>query len=192
MTGGRTRGDGPRFGRISSGAPRMNSIFKKGLLLIAAPLLFQGIFLAVLLQNERESAAAESWALHSRLVIGQAEIAMRRLVEESNRVRGLVITGDPLFAARPARPPLAEVEDLRRLIRDNPVQQHRVVELGAIVTRLTAWIAGLEQLVHGGRVEEARERIRSLEGERILRAAQGETTAFLAEEQRLGRERLDR
>jgi signal transduction histidine kinase len=168
----------------------MNSIFKKGLLLIAAPLLFQGIFLAVLLANERASAEAESWALHTRLVIGKAESAMRHLVEESNRVRGLVITGNPVFAARPAdlSDPVAE---LQQLVRDNPIQLHRVEALAVTAAQLGAWVAELERLVRAGQAGEAGERIRSLAGERLLKDAQAKVTAFLAEEQRLGGERLD-
>ncbi|HEV7517469.1 MAG TPA: ATP-binding protein [Thermoanaerobaculia bacterium] len=169
----------------------MNSIFKKGLLLIAVPLVFQGIFLAVLLANERASVEAESWALHTQLVIGQAESALRHLVEESNRVRGLVITGNPVFAARPADPadPIAE---LHGLVRDNPIQLHRVEALAVTAARLGAWVAELEGLVRAGRASEAGERIRTLAGEELLKDAQAKITAFLAEEQRLGRERLDR
>ncbi|MEA2694217.1 MAG: hypothetical protein QOJ16_3604 [Acidobacteriota bacterium] len=168
----------------------MNSIFKKGLLLIAVPLVFQGIFLAILLANERASVEAENWALHTQLVIGQAESALRHLVEESNRVRGLVITGNPVFAAKPADLP-DPIAELHRLVRDNPIQLHRVEALGVNAAGLASWVAELERLVRAGRASEAGERIRSLQGERLLKDAQAKITAFLAEEQRLGRERLD-
>src|SRR5436305_6272475 len=157
----------------------MNSIFKKGLLLIAVPLLFQGIFLAVLLANERASVEAESWALHTQLVISQAQAALRHLVEESNRVRGLVITGNPVFGARPADPsdPIAE---LHRLVRDNPIQLHRVEALAATAARLSAWFTELEGLVRTGRAGDAGERIRSFGGERLLKDAKAQIADFLA------------
>ena len=41
----------------------MKTIFRKGLVLIAAPVLFQVIFLGILLWIERENATAERWAL---------------------------------------------------------------------------------------------------------------------------------
>jgi CHASE3 domain sensor protein len=104
----------------------VNSIFKKGLLLIAAPLVFQAIFLSVLLRNERENAEAERWALHTRLVIGQAETAMRLLVQESSRVRGLIITGNPLFTHGSLDKVRAATQELLRLVADNPPQQRRV------------------------------------------------------------------
>jgi signal transduction histidine kinase len=170
----------------------MNSIFKKGLLLIAAPLLFQGIFLGVLLKNERDSAAAERWALHGKQVISQAETAMRTLVEESNRMRGLVLTANPAFAIPPSSAATDQVAELQRLVRDNPVQEQRAATLGTTAARLLAWFADQERLVRAGRAEEAARRIRTLQGERLLQGARAELTAFLAEEQRLDRERQDR
>jgi signal transduction histidine kinase len=170
----------------------MNSIFKKGLLLIAAPLVFQGIFLGVLLQNERDSRAAETWALHTRDVIGQAEVALRVLVEESNRMRGFVITGNPLFATAAHRAVTAEVAKLKVLVRDNPPQQRKVDEIGAAATRLEGWFMDVDRLVLTGRTGEAVARIRALEGERRLQEAQVHLAAFLAEEQRLDHQRLER
>ena len=55
----------------------MNSLFRKGLLLIAAPIVFQLVFLAILLSMQRESADAERWALHSKAVITSAELEDR-------------------------------------------------------------------------------------------------------------------
>jgi signal transduction histidine kinase len=169
----------------------MNSIFKKGLLLIVAPLVFQGIFLGVLLQNERDSAVAERWALHTRLVIGQAGTTLRVLLEESNRMRGLVITGNPLFATADKRAVAAQIAELEQLVRDNPSQRRKVEEIGAAAARLEDWLAEVDRLVLTGRTGEATADIRSLEGERRLQDAQSHLSAFLAEEQRLDRQRLD-
>ena len=169
----------------------MNTIFQKGLLLIAAPLLFQGIFLGVLLKNERDSAVAESWALHTREVLGQAEATLRVLVEESNRMRGLVITGNPLFATAARGPVGAEIAKLKQLVRDNPPQQRKVDEVAAAAARLQGWFAAVDRLVLAGRTAEAVARIRALEGEKLLQAAQTPLAAFVGEEQRLDRQRLE-
>lgn len=171
--------------------PAVNSIFKKGLLLIAAPLVFQAIFLSVLLRNERENAEAERWALHTRQVISQAEIAMRLLVQESSRVRGLVLTGNPLFAEGSRRRVRIAGKELLRLVADNPSQQRRVEAFLATSAELETWVSGLEALVREGRTAEARNRIQGLRGERLLREAEMEIDAVLAAEQRLDRERLD-
>jgi signal transduction histidine kinase len=170
----------------------MNTIFQKGLLLIAAPLLFQGIFLGVLLKNERDSALAESWALHTRQVLGQAEQTLRVLVEESNLMRGLVITGNPMFATAAKGTVEAEIAQLKTLVRDNPPQQKKVDEVGVAAVRLEGWFAEVDRLVLAGRTGEAMTRIRALEGERLLEATQAPLAALVGEEQRLDRLRLAR
>jgi signal transduction histidine kinase len=169
----------------------MNSIFKKGLLLIAAPLVFQAVFLSFLLWNGRENVAAERWALHTRLVIGQAEAALRALTQESNRVRGLVITGNPVFAAGPQRKVVERADELRRLVADNPLQERRIEEFRATAVALEGWVAELEGLVRAGKAGAAADLVRGLRGERLLRDAGAELETFLAEEQRLDRERVD-
>lgn len=50
----------------------MKTIFRKGLFLIAVPVLFQVVCLGILLWIERENAETERWALHTRVVINQA------------------------------------------------------------------------------------------------------------------------
>jgi len=170
----------------------MNSIFKKGLLLIAAPLVFQAIFLGVLLRNERENAEAERWALHTRLVISQTETAMRLLVQESSRVRGLIITGNPLFAHGSFDKVRGARQELLRLVADNPPQQERVEAFLQTAADLETWVSDLETLIQERRGGEARERIESLRGERLLKGAEAQIEEILAAEQRLDGERLAR
>jgi signal transduction histidine kinase len=171
----------------------VKSIFRKGLLLIAAPVLFQVIFLGILLWIERESSDAERWALHTRVVISQAETAMRGLVQEANRMRGLVITGSPVFAPDPGRSQVAAgIGELRRLVRDNPPQVARVDALRADAEALESWIAEVEALVRAGRASEAAERVRELRGEHLLAAAQAKMDEILGDEKRLDQERVAR
>ena len=171
----------------------MKTIFRKGLVLIAAPVVFQVIFLGILLWAERENAEAERWALHTRVVISQAETSMRRLVQESDRMRGLVITGSPVFAPDPDQGKAAAgIGELRRLVSDNPPQEKRSGALQANAIELETWIAGVEALVRSGRTGEAAERVRELRGERLLAAAEEKLGEVLGEEQRLDQERLAR
>lgn len=171
----------------------MKSIFRKGLLLIAAPVLFQVIFLGILLWIERENAEAEGWALHTRVVISQAEAAMRGLVQETNRMRGLVISGNPVFAPDPGRSKVAaSIGELRRLVRDNPPQVVRVDALRADAEALESWIGEVEALLQAGRAGQAAERVRELRGEHLLAAAQAKMDEILGDEKRLDQERVAR
>ena len=170
----------------------MNSLFRKGLLLIAAPIVFQLVFLGILLSMERESADAERWALHSKAVITSAEAAIRRLDHESSRVRGLVITGSPVFLRNPAAEIDRGIDDLFRLVADNPAQQRKVEDFHAASRRLAAWTADLEALIRAGQGNAAAQRIRTLQGERLLESAHAAIDSFLSEEQRLDRQRSER
>ncbi len=170
----------------------MNSLFRKGLLLIAAPIVFQLVFLAILLSMQRESADAERWALHSKAVITSAEGVARRLDHESSRVRGLVITGSPVFLSNPAAEIERAIDDLSRLVADNPPQQRRIEDFRAASRKLAAWTADLEKLIGAGQETAAAERIRTLQGERLLESAHGIMEGFLQEEQRLDRQRAGR
>ncbi|HEY0554573.1 MAG TPA: ATP-binding protein, partial [Thermoanaerobaculia bacterium] len=167
-------------------------LFRKGLLLIAAPIVFQLVFLAILLSMQRESADAERWALHSKAVITSAEAVVRRLDHESSRVRGLVITDSPVFLGNPAAEIERAIDDLFRLVADNPPQQRRIEDFRAASRRLAAWTAELESLVRAGRDSAAADRIRTLQGERLLEATHGVMDGFLLEEQRLDRQRARR
>lgn len=170
----------------------MNSLFRKGLLLIAAPIVFLLVFLGILLSMERENADAERWALHSKAVITSAETVAHRLDSESSRVRGLVITGSPNFLGGRGGEIDRGIDDLFRLVADNPPQQRKVEDFRAASRRLAAWTAGLEELSLTGRDTAAAERIRTLQGERLLAAAHAAMDSFLLEEQRLDRQRARR
>ena len=81
------------------------TIFQKGLILLAVPLLFQLVFFAVLLKMEWDQNEVERWAVHTKEVIAQTETSYRYLVEGVSYVRRLVMTGeDPLDAAVCATP----------------------------------------------------------------------------------------
>jgi signal transduction histidine kinase len=170
----------------------LNSLFRKGLLLIAAPIVFQLVFLGILLSMERENADAEHWALHSKAVITSAEAVAHLLDYESSRVRGLVITGSPTFLRGRAPEIDRGIDDLFHLVADNPPQQRKVEDFRAASRRLAAWTAGLEELIRSGQGTAAAERIRTLEGERLLESAHAAIDSFLLEEQRLDRQRSER
>jgi signal transduction histidine kinase len=167
-------------------------MFRKGLLLIAAPIVFQLVFLGVLLTMQRESADAERWALHSKAVLTSAEAVSHLLDYESSRVRGLVITGSPVFLRRRAAEIDQGIDSLARLVVDNPEQERRLESFRAASRQLSAWTAELERLIHSEQGSAAAERIRTLQGERLLESAHAAMSRFLQEEQRLDRERSER
>ena len=120
------------------------TIFKKGLALIAVPLLVQAVFIAVLVRAQADHVRAQDLAVHTKDVIVKVEELYRSLVEGYSGIRTLVFSGDRSGAGRYEaalkRVP-AQVEELRELVSDNPRQTPRIAALAARSDAFLRWIA---------------------------------------------------
>jgi len=168
------------------------SIFRKGLVLVAIPLLSQLLFLTVLtiVRSGRESA--QRWALHTKEVIARAEAAHRLIVEAQNHMRGFALTGDPAFEerfrqVRSSAP--AVFEQLRLEVGENEDQARRVERISERANDALAWMDENCRLIHAGKQAEVVGRIKNQEGARALDTLRELTDSFLAEEDRLDRQR---
>jgi signal transduction histidine kinase len=173
------------------GAPP-RSILRKGLILIATPLLFQALVLGVLFWNEAASREAEGLALQTQQVITKAESVMRLQFQDVSRMRGLILTQNPAFAVRTSHDVVGDVSEICRLVQDNPGQLRRAEALLADVRILEARRVTLDTLVDAHQYAEATRLIRTLQGERMLRDTLTKLEAFLAGEERLHVERVRR
>jgi signal transduction histidine kinase len=169
------------------------TIFQKGLLLSAVPLLVQLFYLAILGKLQEDSAAATSLAVHTKEVIAQAEGTYRQLLEAQNASRGLVLTGNPAFATAyqaAVRGLLPDLDHLEWLVRDNPDAQARVRNLHRGAAQLLQWLDEEVQLVKAGRRDEALLRVQSQHGQRLLEDWHIGVTAFLDAEDKLDAARM--
>jgi signal transduction histidine kinase len=110
------------------------TILRKGLLLLAMPILAQGIFLGLLFVMRGDQNEAEKWTIHSGSVIAKAQTMVRVLQTADARMMSYVLTGEarmlePYNRAR-AKFPL-EVAELRELVRDRPLQQEKLDRIAA-------------------------------------------------------------
>lgn len=163
-------------------------MLKNGLVLIALPLLFQLVFVAILLRSQADSRAARLLAIHSREVIERAEAVSRYLHEVQGETARAVIADDSRLSAE-ADPIAVEAEaalsDLHELVQGNPEQHRRVVAIAAAARKHLAWQAENRRLVENGRTPEAEARIRTLRGKHGIDAIRDQLDEFLAEESRL-------
>jgi signal transduction histidine kinase len=169
------------------------TIFQKGLLLSAVPLLAQLLFLGVLGKLQYDAASAGDLAVHTKEVIAQGEATYRHLLEAKSAIRGLVLTGHPAFATayrEAARGVADELDSLEKLVQDNPAQQGRVHAIRIHAAQLIQWLDSQEQMVRAGKREQAVGQVRSLTGQQLLDDLRGDVTHFLAEEDRLDAERM--
>jgi signal transduction histidine kinase len=171
------------------------SILKKGLLLIAIPLAFQLVFVAFLLRVLSEAADAETWALHTKDVITLTERAFGQLALMQGASRAYTLSKVEAFARDQAAAVAAvrkQFADLDKLVGDNPPQQARVRLTRDAAEKLIAWNQEQSDLVRAGKQAEAEDRVRRLVGRERLDETRKAIDQFLAEEERLDRDRTTR
>ncbi len=174
------------------------SMLQKGLLLFAAPVLFQLVFFGALLKMERESFEAQSAATQTQDVITQTEMVFRSLIEAINSSRGYVITGNELFKTASRDSIDAAEAEISRLYTLVPRTSERGTYVDLIEKRATAlihWLERVDHLLDANQREQAIEEIKNLEGKHRTDDLRAAIDEFL-DEQRLQdahrRDELDR
>jgi signal transduction histidine kinase len=160
--------------------------------LLSLPLLFQILFIAVMIKMFGDSVAAEKWATHSKEVLALADRVLANAVEAQSDARGAVIVGTDTFrvkfeaASRGARAGLAELDEK---VADNPSQQAKVGKVRERFDALEAWLTDQVGAALGGRMTEAQEHVRSLQGARLVQEVRSEMEEFVSREAELDRSR---
>ncbi len=171
------------------------TIFQKGLILLAVPLLFQLVFFGVLLKMEWDQDEVERLAVHTKEVIAQTETSYRWLLDGVSYVRRIVITGEEPAAVSPLHDALEKTPDefrrLGSLVADNPPQQAKVVDAAADAERLRDWLRKVSDRLAAHHPEEAVALARDSAGQNLLDSVRKKLDDFLQEEGRLDRGRMD-
>ena len=169
------------------------TIFKKGLTLIAVPLLVQAVFIAVLVKAQADHDRAQEWAVHTKDVIAKVEELHRSLVEAYAGVRGLIFSVAPANPGRyeaALRGVPAQLGDLRGLVADNERQGPRISDLAGRVDAFLGWVADEDRLVRAG--DRDRAMVGLDRGSQLLEAVRGTIDAVRGEEEGLDRQRMGR
>jgi signal transduction histidine kinase len=167
---------------------------KKGLLLIAVPVIFQLAFIAALFKMQRESVEAQQLAIHTQDVIVQAESVFRTLLETQSNSRGRVITGNQLFADQVRRLKQRaeeEFDHLYALVADSPEQEARVRRIDERGRDLVAWLTRVDELLSEGKRDQAIEEIKHLYGLKRMQALRTEIDQFIDQQRHLDALRRD-
>ena len=103
-------------------------LFRKGLLLVAIPGIFELGLLGILYKSQENATQAEVWALHTKDVIIQAAEVREPVLLQSARLRAAIILNDPAGLEKSDLWDSIEKEigELRGLVGDNPEQLRRV------------------------------------------------------------------
>jgi signal transduction histidine kinase len=169
------------------------NIFKKGLLVIAIPIVVQAVLIGMLIQTQFERDRALRWAVHTKEVIARVEAVYRRLLEGATAVRIELLSADT-SVGDPFRHALDQVsqqiDELKRLVADNPPQQARLEQFAIESRTFTTWHAAQERRIQAGERGAAFDQLD--QGVRILVKARSTLDAVLVLENELDRLRIER
>ena len=165
------------------------TIFKKGLALIAVPLLVQAVFIAILVKNQADHVRAQDLVVHTKDVIAKVEELHRSLVEGFAGIRTLVFSGGGRYEAVLKQVP-AQVDELRVLVLDNARQRPRIAALDGRSDAFLGWIADEDRLVRAGARDRATAGLER--GARLLDDLRATIDKIRGEEEGLDRQRMDR
>jgi signal transduction histidine kinase len=169
------------------------TIFNQGLLLIAAPLVIQAVYIGMLIQTQAEAANAQRWAVHTKEVIAKVEEIYRELLEVYARIRISVVVDNPAVSQpiRHALEPMPkQIDELRALVRDNTSQQPRIDKIAKQSQTFIDWLVAQERLNQSGERGKALDELDR--GARLLEELRATTDLVLGEEARLDADRMVR
>ena len=169
------------------------SIYRTALLLIAAPLLIQAIFVGMLIQTQAEGESARRWAVHTKEVIAHVEEVYRRLLEGYAGIRMLVVSANPA-ASQPFRVALEglprQISELSALVNDNKTQQMRIDKIADQSRVFQHWLRAQENLVRSGERDKAFEKLD--QGAGLLEEVRKTIDLVLGNESQLDDQRMER
>lgn len=174
--------------------PRKSSILHKGLVLITVPLAFQIAFAGFLLLRQKRVDQAAQWAIHTKVVIAQAETMYSTLIEADSSVRAMIMMADQSLDAAAtaalARLPGA-VNALAYQIRDNPLQIERVKAIRREIDQFKAQRQALRDTARSAaHPASAMEELREVMPFDHIQSIRARLNEFLATEELLDRKRI--
>ncbi|MGH8581513.1 MAG: sensor histidine kinase [Gammaproteobacteria bacterium] len=167
------------------------SLFKKGLILIAIPLILQWAFIGLSLHIREEGQEDHRELSRSKEVVAEAGHIQRLLLEAHNDMRGFVITGDPGFAQayeEAVRILPQKIAALQRPVRD-PGQRLRITRIAGDATALLGFLGELNGFMQAGKLEQAVAAVKALTGQQRMNDLRREMNIFLQRARELDRAR---
>lgn len=171
-----------------------DSIIRKGLVLVAIPLVAQIVFLVTLVKIRQDQAEAQKWALHTGRVIAESERFYGALERAQSALRGYMLTADPVFAdsfqqARAALP--MKIDRLQELVADAPEQESQLRRVDTQLEAVLAWMSGLYMQARTKGRARAITEMTAQGGQREVAELRRLFEEFLREEERIKVERRD-
>jgi len=170
------------------------TILQKGLILIAVPLLFQILFIALLAKMRSDGAWAVDRTIHTKDVIAQAQTCRVTLLDAHGAIQGYIMTRDPGFAKTlewSIVRPLAEIKILRHFVIDREDQTQAAAMIERQATEFLDYMVEGRKLVDEGRMDSDLAAIRRRHSQALLDALNSSFDRFIDFEKGLDQTRLE-
>ncbi len=174
--------------------PRRVTILRKGLLVLALPLIYQALFIGLLLKRQSDVGEAQNSAMHTKDVIEKTEHIFRLLVATQSSLRGYLLTGKDVFAEEMKRDESSldqAFADLKKMIQDSPGQQARFARVLANAEARRDYQHMVMGMVRTEGIERAQEEVKSLRGKELMETLRVSVENFRTAEEKLDAERIE-
>ncbi len=174
--------------------PRRITILRKGLLVLALPLLYQALFIGVLMKRQADHNAAQRIAVHTKDVLLETERLYRLLLVAQSNLRAFGLTEKQSFADAALSSDSAIDEALTKvnlLVQDSPEQSAR---FSAVIESARDWRDyehSMFDLARQGQIEPLRDSVRNSRGQPTMNALSEAMAVFRKVEEEKDAERLE-
>ncbi|HBY78886.1 MAG TPA: histidine kinase, partial [Cyanobacteria bacterium UBA11148] len=172
--------------------------YQKRMFILAIPVSCLATSLIAFGWLQFNTTKAEEWVQHTQQVRLETQRLLKNLLDAETEVRGYALIRDQEFLNR-YESAIAEIptsiQELSQLVTDNPLQSQRIQQIRALVNARVSTIQHNLELIYSlpQNVTLSPELVSQLiEGKRTMDRARVQIEQFLAEEERLQREREQR
>ena len=173
---------------------RRVTILRKGLLVLALPLVYQALFIGLLLKRQIDLNEAQRLAMHTKDVIEKVDTIFRLLVTTQSNLRGYLLTGRENYVAAIARDEHLvdeEFASLKTMLADNLRQQARLQQ---VLQKAQAKRDYQHEILAAMRKEgpvAAQDEVRNARGGQLMDAFRSSIEGFRAVEEKIDTQRLE-
>ena len=170
------------------------TILRKGLMVLALPLLYQAVFIGLLLKRQHDLNDAQFWAMHTKKVIETTDHLFLLLVTQHSNLRAYILTSNPVFEddlASTQKSLRAAMGDLRALIQDNRGQQGRLDQITQLAQSQLEFEDQVVAQVRTSDRDKAVSAVKTLKGKELMDDLQKSIDEFRAHEETLDTLRLE-
>lgn len=162
--------------------------------MLALPLVYQALFIGLLLKRQTDLAEAQHWAMHTKNVMEKTEYIFRLLVTTQSSLRAYILTGKDVFTDEIAHDETIldqQFVELLAMIADDPKQQKRFQQVLQSAQARRDYQHQIHAMMQRDGIERVQEEVKNLKGKTLMDALRIAIENFRSAEEKLDAERIE-